>query len=583
MTFNPRLRLAIPALAAIAILVVLVRFHESITTTESLFRGHKAPVQSPANDANKWKPIADAPPLIAFDQLPQAPEPPPEEPKPYRSPIYKPAPTYTPPPVVDPFPLLANTADSPPPIPSHNLPSKDLHVQYGLSAQPPLFIGFTRQWPILLQCVVSYITAGWPASSIYVLENTGVQFANSQGRLSLQNPFYLNHTTLTRLGVNVIQAPTLLSFSQMQNMFLHTAHERNWPYYFYSHQDVVVFSLEDGADNVHRPGDRDWEFYSDEEKERLMNPPAAGEEGYTTIYENCLRDLNVTLERGEKWGFRWYQYDHLTLVNRAAMDAIGGWDSLIPYYATDCDMNARLAMDGWTMKHRRVGIVNDVSTHLKDLAVLYRVPGAEAKWIDPNPPSPEELENEKELKAEEERKKAEEEEEKKKAEEEQQNRAEEEEQMTEGEQKTEEELNQQAEEERKKAEMEQQAQAEQVERAKRQVESTMSPEPIETTSTESDPKEYFRSLVKTTLAMTNYKYRVGNRNRNSWQKSQRGGEGEPYYYNSEGFAEAFEVLVGAGRKIFEMKWARGGCNIAEGFGLQVSDQWKVQPPPKEGN
>jgi hypothetical protein len=51
---------------------------------------------------------------------------------------------------------------------------------------------------------VSYIAAGWPPEDIYVVENTGVMFANKEGKLTLQNPFYLNHTQLELLGVNVI-------------------------------------------------------------------------------------------------------------------------------------------------------------------------------------------------------------------------------------------------------------------------------------------------------------------------------------------------------------------------------------------
>jgi hypothetical protein len=65
-------------------------------------------------------------------------------------------------------------------------------------------VGFTRNWPQLLQCVVSYIAAGWPPEDIYVVENTGVMHANREGQLTLQNPFYLNHTQLAMLGVKVI-------------------------------------------------------------------------------------------------------------------------------------------------------------------------------------------------------------------------------------------------------------------------------------------------------------------------------------------------------------------------------------------
>ena len=122
-----------------------------------------------------------------------------------RPPTTNPPPRYIsttkrlPPPAVDPFPLLATTTEKPPPIPQHNIPRRNLPREYNLAQPPPLFIGFTHQWPMLLQAVVSYITAGWPADNIYVVENTGVHNFNKQGKLTLQNPFYLNHTTLHRL------------------------------------------------------------------------------------------------------------------------------------------------------------------------------------------------------------------------------------------------------------------------------------------------------------------------------------------------------------------------------------------------
>jgi len=116
----------------------------------------------------------------------------------------RPTPTWAPKLATDPFR-----------IPDYNVPRPDLHREYGFDRSPPLFIGFTRQWGMFLQAVVSYITAGWPASNIYVVENTSVHNSNRDGRLSLQNPFYLNHTTLKRLGVHVVQTPVLLSFSQL--------------------------------------------------------------------------------------------------------------------------------------------------------------------------------------------------------------------------------------------------------------------------------------------------------------------------------------------------------------------------------
>ncbi|KAI1088223.1 hypothetical protein F5B19DRAFT_472222 [Rostrohypoxylon terebratum] len=444
-------------------------------------------------------------------------------------PKYKPTPTFAAQSVIDPFPLLSKPTTTPPPIPEYNVPRPGLHREYGLSYSPPLFIGFTRQWPMLLQCVISYLTAGWPPESIFVVENTGVQNSNAQGKLSLQNPFFLDYAVLRKLRVNVIQTPVLLTFSQMQNFFLSTAHARAWPYYFYSHQDVLVFSFEDGPDTIVRPSDRDWFFYNEEDEEDIMRPAAAGQEGYRTIYENCLRELNRTVESEKRWAFRWFQYDHLTLVNRAALDAVGGWDSLMPYYGSDCDMNARLEMDGWTMRHRRVGIINDVSTVLEDLAVLYRDPNVTPKFIDPNPvPKVDERPQMKHEKP------------------------------------SKEEKGGKSEKDQKDSKKDQEIQ-------KRD-------EDINGTASISVARsvEYFRELVNVGNDMGAYKYRDDKNARNSWQNSQHGGIGEPYYYNPEGFSTSFWILAEAGREVFRQKWGHQDCNLVEETALKLEDQWLVE-------
>ncbi|KAJ1326277.1 hypothetical protein MN608_07723 [Microdochium nivale] len=466
------------------------------------------------------------------------------------APKMKPTPTHVPPPIKEPLPLL-EAGERPPPIPSYNVPRPELHHEYGLSYMPPLFIGFTRQWPMLLQCVTSFITAGWPPESIIVVENTGVQFSNRQGKLSLQNPFYLNHQALKRLGVTVLQTPVLLTFSQLQNFFLSAAHERAWPHYFYSHQDTLVYSFEDGADTIVRPGDRDFEFYDEDERHDIMHPPAAGQKGYRTIYENALRELNTTLEREDHWAFRWFQYDHLTLVNSEALDAVGGWDNLIPYYGSDCDMNARLAMDGWTMKHRRIGIVNDISGVFDNLLVLYRDKAVEPKWTDPNPSEkkPEVAAVEKEDKP----KTAEEQE------------------------PADTDTNSEVKEEIAAAQKAAAAAAEEkdkpTERLRRRDDDPAhddDPDRIEKSLS------YFRKLVKASNEMAKLKY-SSDEARNRWQGSQRGGVGEPYYYNPDGFAKSFWLLAEAGREVYRQKWGHEGCNLVDETALIPGDAWLVEP------
>lgn len=452
----------------------------------------------------------------------------PDEKKPPTTVKYKPTPTWVPPPITDPFPLLAKTDATPPPIPTYNVARPKMHEEYGLDRAPPLFIGFTRQWPMLLQAVVSYITAGWPPENIFVVENTGVHKMNKEGKLSLQNPFYLNHAALRRLGVNVVQTPVLLSFSQMQNFFLDLAYENNHPYYFYSHQDVVVFSFEEGFDLGGRPGDGDWEWYNETEKQDVLFPPQAGQPGYRTIYENCLRDLDTATKRKERWGFRFYQFDHLCLVNRAAMEAVGGWDTMIPYYSSDCDIMAKMKLDGWTMRNRRVGIINDVSAVLDDLESLYRSPHIKPSFTDPAPLPPEEEAKIANAKAEEEA--------------------------------------------RKKAEAAATSETE-----------AISHEPNKTRRAgsagavmPSDPIEYFRILRGVGDDMGRYKYRDGANQRNNWQKSQHGGQGEPFYYDSEGFSKGFWTLAEAGRSVYRQKWGDRGCGLPGEDTLKLSDQWRVE-------
>lgn len=88
--------------------------------------------------------------------------------------------------------------------PPNSLPSGPYHSSLNPTGRAPLLIGFTRNWPLLLQCVSSYIVAGWPADEIYVVENTGTMDANERGLLGLQNPFFMNRSQLGMLGVNVV-------------------------------------------------------------------------------------------------------------------------------------------------------------------------------------------------------------------------------------------------------------------------------------------------------------------------------------------------------------------------------------------
>ncbi len=409
-------------------------------------------------------------------------------------PTYKPTPTYTPPPIEDPFPLLLATS-TPPPIPPWNVARESLHREYGLATAPPLLIGFTRTWPLLLQAVVSYIAAGWPPSQIYVVENTGVQQANRRGQLTLQNPFYLNHTTLGRLGVNVVQTPTLLSFAQLQNFFLSMTYERGWPFYFWSHMDVLALSYEDGLDGV---------------------TPPAGQPGYKTVYELCLRTLAETLASDPRWALRFFAYDHLALVNPRAYEDVGGWDTLIPYYMTDCDMHSRLAMANWSAIESKAGIITDVNTALQDLRALYRDKSVRPAFVDPNPPPPPPP-------------------------------------------------NKDAKRDKGSSRH----------RRERMEDSAAEPDTEgEAEQPDDGELEYWRALQK--VADTMFHYKHGDRGRNTWQLGQKGGFAEPFHYPAEGLAEGLEVITEAGREVYRRKWGHRECDLITGAGLRLWDQWRVE-------
>lgn len=267
---------------------------------------------------------------------------------------YKPEPVPLTP-IGDHFPWITYSG-SPPRVLDNNLPPNP-HVD----EVTPLLIGFTTNWPLLLQCVSSYIAAGWPPGDIHVVENTGTFSANRKQQLELQNPFFLNHTALELLGVKVLATPTLLSFAQLQNFFLHTAVERDWPFFWWSHMDVLVFSDEEVKKNDR---DHDWDH-----------------DPYATIYERAVGLLRY-LNRPDMppWATHFFDYDHLALVNRNAYIDAGAWDTHIPYAAADCDMYLRLHWAGYWQPQSEAGLIFDVATALDDISALFRVPGAHATF-----------------------------------------------------------------------------------------------------------------------------------------------------------------------------------------------------------
>lgn len=383
--------------------------------------------------------------------LPNLPQQPKEKPSPPPKPVYKPI-SEPPPAIVDNFPraAFANSTADLPLIPQWNAPP-DRHV----AENTPLFIGFTRNWRLLQQTVVSYIAGGWPPGDIYVVENTGTMFSNRDGLLTLQNPFYLDHHRLTTIfGINVISTPTLLTFAQLQNFYVHIALDRGWEHYFWSHMDVVAVS------------DEEYDI-----------------EPYQSLYMRAVEVMRETLhpEYGP-WAARWFAYDRLSFIRTKAYTDVGGWDTMIPFYMTDCDMHERLFMKGFKLEDAQGAKIWDVSTSLDDLELLYRR-GMKAT----------------------------------------------------------------------KAKKDMSVRAEK--------EASQRNSPI------------YQDLLRALDEMQHQKS-SNSAGRNTWQARQRGGQGEPFYRDPEGFEKAILMTMDFGRKIFEEKWGRGPCNLREA-GLVEGDAWKV--------
>jgi hypothetical protein len=274
----------------------------------------------------------------------------------------------------------------------------------------PLFIPFTRNNSMLQQAVLSYIAAGWPRSDIVIVDNTGTMDANNRRMLSLDNPFFLDYKLFRqRYGVAILQTPTLLNFAQLQNFLLRQAVARNWQFYFWSHMDIAVLSAEDilpYKSFYHRILDA---LDSSELDQYSITPPepviSEGElnEGYDWKpraplgpgFEQFMKKIPKLKKRWRKkrqWAIKFFDFDNLALVNVEAWRHIGPWDVFIPYYNTDCDAYARIALNGYRKDEAQAGYIFDIAGVIADPENRF-FPGVtdrdRSKWgLAPSGPEP---------------------------------------------------------------------------------------------------------------------------------------------------------------------------------------------------
>lgn len=83
----------------------------------------------------------------------------------------------------------------------------------------------------------------------------------------------------------------------------------------------------------------------------------------------------------------------------------------------------------------------------------------------------------------------------------------------------------------------------------------------------------FTTLISVLDRMQGSKH-ASTRGRNTWQSRQVGGQGDPFYRDSEGFDQGIQMTIEHGRAVFREKWGHRDCDIAA-VGLVPGDAWRV--------
>jgi hypothetical protein len=346
------------------------------------------------------------------------------------------------------------------------------------------------------------------------------------------------------LGVNILITPTLFTFAQLQNFYLYTATENGWEYYFWSHMDVVALSVESAIRFPPATITPAASFTTDAESWES-----------NTLYRNCLSTLReVSGNETLRWATVFFSYDRLALVNVAAFKSVGAWDTMIPFYMTDCDMHARLTMGGYDIFERKAGLLYDVASSLEDVAVLYRQKNGpkgeieEASWVDPNL-----LERIRDA------------------------------EMEAG--KTGLEKKDPGKERRDEGNGEDGD----AESKAWSLAALFAPRPTSTDSTskankltpdrsqweEDSPFSPLYTHLTDTLDRMQGSKSSSSHGRNTWQARQSGGQGEPFYRDSAGFELGIQMTIEHGRAMFREKWGHRDCDIYE-VGLRADDAWRVE-------
>ena len=240
-----------------------------------------------------------------------------------------------------------------------------------------------------------------------------------------------------------------------------------------------------------------------------------------TIRESEAPDFERNPDTGEKpmWAIRFFSYDWFALVNARAFQKLGGWDSMVGYYGTDCDMHGRIGINGMVTPIADAGQVFDVGKSLDDLEILYRrkKKGATAER-----------------------------------------------------------------EKRREKQRDSEARSSFTGAFSSGANAASNLKPstpeikkyLDETTEDELGGPGWHALQETLEAMA--KEKREDPYRNSWQLKQRGGQGEPYYYDADGWEKALQMTIDTGMKINEEKWGHRGCDLSK-VGFKEGDQWMVEP------
>lgn len=325
-----------------------------------------------------------------------------------------------------------------------------------------------------------------------------------------------------------------------------TALNRNYPHYFWSHQDVIVFSNENATaasplttpfstSPHHKP--------SLKSKPKPLLPPSNNLTP-PTLYTNAVLTLRYLTTPAPgytsppAWAHHFFAYDHLALVNRDAVLAQGGWDTHIPFYSSDCDTYLRLRWAGLeqTESYSAAGRILDVGSVLGDVGALLRIPGVRG-WVEGMV---------------------------------------EEEEDGQGEWKS-----GKRGKEKKGGGKKNKGQGKGNNRKKTKgpykgkYKAPNNPGYKDASTHESAYTESYDRLLALATHMQRTKYARGNHHRNTWQVKQRGGQGEPFYRDADGFETGVQMQIDLGRKVFAEKWGHRGCDV-EKMGVRTGDAWRLE-------